>query len=774
MPLLLPNLDDRSWADLADEGRALIPVYGPEWTDHNASDPGITLVELLAWITEMDIYRLNQISTAEQLRFLDLVGIEPRPPIPASAVLSVGLSSVIGPVPLPQGLSFSGLNPNGTQALFQTTRPITLAPGSLVAMQSWNSAGFQNLTPSWRRRLPLYPFGTQPQVGAALYLGLSSALPVNSPVSLYFTFGDGYSDQENRRRIVEEAKARDSRCHCLQPRNPCAKQKTAQAMLPQSANSPEALVHYGVRTVWEYYGVSGGVACWLPLQPSKKEVLDETRSFTLDGVVTFVVPSTMSPSGIGGFVAPLYYLRCRFEGGCYDAPPILTDVAFNGVRVIQTAPLSSSFAIDSKCAITYAGSGPPTPNVRTSLRMHLDGLNRIVQLDFGGGAQGDPEFLVLDYKAPAPPLDGCLMLEAAFLGYGDGFPAQQVGLPEAPVEPSTVRIYTQENNTWQAWTLCEDFLSSTRRDFHAVLEATTGILAFGNGEHGRVPPQLKPRVASSPGDCLIFAVSESTLAQKGNLPPNQINGLTDSPHNRAFLYSPAAVPDGWTQLNSQLGAISNPLAAQGGTAAETVALAAGRADNLVTTSGRVVTLSDYEKRAMETPGTRIARATAWANLHPDFPCFEAPGVITVIVLPFLPQGRPVPTAGLLQAVRSYLRPRRVIGTRVEVVGPTYLQVAINATVQSKMGASKTALQAAVVAALNTFLDPLVGGPEGTGWPFGRDVYRAEIMRIVSEVTGVDYVASLDLVPGDGPVQCGNVCVGPTWLVTPGPHQIQVL
>ena len=80
----------------------------------------------------------------------------------------------------------------------------------------------------------------------------------------------------------------------------------------------------------------------------------------------------------------------------------------------------------------------------------------------------------------------------------------------------------------------------------------------------------------------------------------------------------------------------------------------------------------------------------------------------------------------------------------------------------------------MIGALNSFLDPLTGGPEKTGWPFGRDVYRAEILKVLSEVAGVDYVTSLALVPGKGPAQCGNVCLGQTCLVAPGAHQVQVL
>jgi hypothetical protein len=773
MPLLLPNLDDRTWADLADEGRALIPVYGPEWTDHNASDPGITLVELLAWIAEMDIYRLNQISDAERIRFLDLVGVDPRPPLPASAVLSFALAKGSAAVALPESLEFSGFDPSGIETRFRTTRAITLAQGSLVAMQYASSAGFQNLTPAWRRRLPLSPFGPDAQLGAEFYLGSSAPLPVNSPVSFYFTFGDGFSDLKNRSRIREEAEARKRRCSGLQPDNPCQPPKVRDATPTLEESPAKVLAHYGVRTAWEYFGIVGGVSKWLPLQPSKQEVVDETRAFTLDGPISFCVPSAMVPGQLGSVATPLYYLRCSLEAGCYDAPPVLTDVAYNGVRAVQTTPAAASFVIDPKCAITYDAGGPPKPNARTTLRVRFDTTQRIVKLDFGGAAKGDPEFLVLDYKAPSPPVDGSLTLEGMFLGYGNGFPDQQVTLPDAPVEPNTIRVYTLEKSSWHVWKLREDFLSSTRRDFHVVLDSTTGILTFGNGEHGRVPPELKG--GSSPfGDCLIFGVYESTRAEDGNLSSSLIKCLADSPHNRALLYDPAANPDGWTALKSELCAISNPLASVGGTAVETLDLAAGRADMLVESSGRAVTLEDYEQRAAETPGTRIARVTAYANLHPDFPCFEAPGMITVIVLPFLPKGRPSPTPGLLHEVASYLRPRRVIGTRVEVVGPTYLQVTVNAAVQSKTGTGKTDLQSLTVKALNTFLDPLTGGPEGTGWPFGRDVYRAEIMRILSQVTGVDYVASLELVAGTGPAQCGNVCLGPTWLVASGAHQIQVL
>jgi len=73
MPLQLPNLDDRRYADLVAEARRLIPAYDPEWTNHNPSDPGITLVELFAYLTEMLLYRLDRITSENQIRFLKLL-----------------------------------------------------------------------------------------------------------------------------------------------------------------------------------------------------------------------------------------------------------------------------------------------------------------------------------------------------------------------------------------------------------------------------------------------------------------------------------------------------------------------------------------------------------------------------------------------------------------------------------------------------------------------------------------------------------------------------
>jgi hypothetical protein len=73
MPLRVPNLDDRTFDDLVDEALAMLPRYAPAWTNHNPSDPGITLIELFAYFTELFIYRLNRVTRETKIRFLQLL-----------------------------------------------------------------------------------------------------------------------------------------------------------------------------------------------------------------------------------------------------------------------------------------------------------------------------------------------------------------------------------------------------------------------------------------------------------------------------------------------------------------------------------------------------------------------------------------------------------------------------------------------------------------------------------------------------------------------------
>src|SRR5260370_2201573 len=126
MSLPVPNLDDRSWKQIVDEAVRLSPRYCAEWTNHNASDPGVTLLELYAWMTEMVIYRLNKVPEKNFLTFLDLIGVRLKPPEPAKVVLEFTPSEgVEGELVVKAGTQVATLQTGGGDpATFQTPRDL--------------------------------------------------------------------------------------------------------------------------------------------------------------------------------------------------------------------------------------------------------------------------------------------------------------------------------------------------------------------------------------------------------------------------------------------------------------------------------------------------------------------------------------------------------------------------------------------------------------------------------------------------------------------------
>src|SRR5215213_1078292 len=87
MPLTVPTIDDRRHADLVSDALARIAVHTPEWTNFNRSDPGVTLVEVFAFLTESLLYRANQIPERNRRKFLSLLGIPLQPGAAARGLL---------------------------------------------------------------------------------------------------------------------------------------------------------------------------------------------------------------------------------------------------------------------------------------------------------------------------------------------------------------------------------------------------------------------------------------------------------------------------------------------------------------------------------------------------------------------------------------------------------------------------------------------------------------------------------------------------------------
>ena len=174
MSLPVPNLDDRSWKQIVDEATRLIPRYCPEWTNHNSSDPGVTLLELYAWMTEMVIYRLNKVPEKNFLTFLDLIGVRLKPPEPARVVLELTPSDgVEGELVVKKGTQVATLQAGGGDPVtFETLRDLTLLPVHVVRAASSHRATVADHTEalmSGEAREPLFT-GVQ-EVERFLYIG---------------------------------------------------------------------------------------------------------------------------------------------------------------------------------------------------------------------------------------------------------------------------------------------------------------------------------------------------------------------------------------------------------------------------------------------------------------------------------------------------------------------------------------------------------------------------------------------------------------------------
>jgi hypothetical protein len=426
----------------------------------------------------------------------------------------------------------------------------------------------------------------------------------------------------------------------------------------------------------------------------------------------------------------------------------------------------------------------PAIGSSTGVTFTLDARGAITSLDFSSVT--GPIVRVWSFTTPTASTDGEITLGLRVAGIGSVLPDQEIELPNAPV--TSVDVWTLAGSSWQQWTQRDDFDAATRLDYDFVLDAATGELQFGSGERGQSP---------EPG-ALIVAIYRQTAADGGNLAAGTVSRLRQSPVNDALL---AAIPAPVKIQLSQM--VTNRGAATGGAAAEELDHVEGRAVEVlhaherlldlaqqlkVTTLDEIepgsvrellaprrgVNLLDLERIALSVPGTHVARARAWASLHPDYPCFDAPGVVTIVVVPEAPIHKPQPSDGLMNAVWSYLNRRRMLTTTLYVTGPQYVEITVTASVQLLSGASSTKVSNRIAAALATFLDPLSGGPASIGWPFGRNVYRTEILQLIDGVPGVDHVVSMSMIADSGPQQCGDIALCPMALVTSGQHQIEVI
>ncbi|MFE3316529.1 hypothetical protein ACFXMF_47180, partial [Embleya sp. NPDC059213] len=286
MPLFPPSSDTRRWPDLVAEVRALLPLESPQWTDHNHSDPGIAVLEMLAWLVDTDVYRASRVTDRHRRKLLALLGVYPAGPSAARVVLSVR-SGPGAPAVLPARLGFVAHGAEAATGL-ETVEALPLTGAAVVAAGTddgtagrWDhTLGWTDHTPTLLGGTAVDALGPDPRPGAALVLGLDRALPAGTTLALYLdadpdSGGDGGAGAGARAgwggglgRYPDPGRVGGVGASAARSAEAGSDSVDAAGDLPQGGGGfvgPVGAVgtapHHDARTVWEAW--VGGV--WHPL-----------------------------------------------------------------------------------------------------------------------------------------------------------------------------------------------------------------------------------------------------------------------------------------------------------------------------------------------------------------------------------------------------------------------------------------------------------------------------------------------------------------------------
>jgi predicted phage baseplate assembly protein len=181
MALPVPNLDDRNFQQLVDEAKRRIPRYAPSWTDHNVSDPGITLIELFAWMTEQYIFRLNQVPDKNFITFLDLLGVKLQPAQPARGDVTFTLSAAPDPerrtiIPLWTEVATERTETEEAVVFSTDNEAEVLPPQLRWLLSSADGDEFHDQAATTRGEAPLEVWTNPPRATNAFYVGFDADL----------------------------------------------------------------------------------------------------------------------------------------------------------------------------------------------------------------------------------------------------------------------------------------------------------------------------------------------------------------------------------------------------------------------------------------------------------------------------------------------------------------------------------------------------------------------------------------------------------------------
>lgn len=175
MPLKAPKLDTRTAERLFEEARLRIPQYTQEWTDFNDSDPGITLLQLYAWLTDIMLFEMNRLPELNYVKFLQMLGMPLKSAKPSTAHLTVIPDGKVGVVSLPRFTRVEANPPTGTPVTFEMDAGLDVCATPLMAVVVFDGTRYIDVTRqnSDARGETFRPFGWQARSGSMLYLGFA-------------------------------------------------------------------------------------------------------------------------------------------------------------------------------------------------------------------------------------------------------------------------------------------------------------------------------------------------------------------------------------------------------------------------------------------------------------------------------------------------------------------------------------------------------------------------------------------------------------------------
>lgn len=444
MPLPAPILDDRSYQQLRDELVRRIPVYTPEWTDHNASDPGVTLIELFAFLGENLLFRFNQIPEATKLEFLRLLQIPLRPAATARAL--VALTNVD-----PAGASV--LVPIGSEAKaggvpFETTVEVVAHPLEVVALARTKASP---------------PETPEAQDFAAAVL---DALGLGPDDVMYYRNEEVPDDPAKPGvPIVDFKDAVDGAIWIAVLKTKTTDPKALKGALVNVGFVPDERIAgmaeidpcpgAGVtattdEVVWE-------VSLGKPDDPTLKDAdtprykpitveADTTHGLAQQGIVRLRLPADVTELGLWPATKPDLL-------GTGDFPPELdnTEKAANLLFWLRATRRRA--------------------DARRFGRVSWIGLN-------------------------ATEVVQSRVARLEFLGTGTAQSDQTYPLAHSPVIKGSLVVEVEGPGGWTRWTEVEDFVASAEDDAHYVVDLEAGTVRFGNGINGRAP-QIGERIRAT-------------------------------------------------------------------------------------------------------------------------------------------------------------------------------------------------------------------------------------------------------------------------------------